>query len=157
MGKLKAQFLTPLQVEQVTEDDWRLLSPLRFYSRKLDRVLEIPAGFITDFASVPRWPFIYWFTGGTASAPAVLHDWFYRTNTEDITRAASDAVLKEAMEARGYWYARTWMMYLGVRIGGYWSYDKRRANVSVHSTGPTHPVPEVKLPSPGQAHQEVQS
>lgn len=127
--KIKAQFLTPLRVEQVTEDDWRLTHSLRYWSAILDRMVVVPAGFVTDFASVPRLPFIFWFAGDTAKAPAVIHDWFYRTNTEDITRATADAVFSEAMEAKGYWKIRTWAMWAGVRIGGYWSYDTRRAHV----------------------------
>ena len=133
-----AQFLTKLQVEQINEDDWQLLSSLKYYSLILDRELVVPMGFVTDFASVPRLPIIYWFTGGKANAPAVLHDWFYRTGTESVSRAQADAVLKEAMEARGYWYASSWMMYLGVRVGGYWSYETR----SIHSTEPIIKAPE---------------
>lgn len=129
MSGPKAQFLSKLRVEQVSEKDWVLLAPLRFYSAALGRMIEVPEGSVTDFASVPRLPFIYWFTGGTANAPAVLHDWFYRTNTEDITRAAADALLAEAMEAKGYWKVRSWFMWAGVRIGGYWSYETRRAHV----------------------------
>ena len=127
--KLKAQFLSTLRVEQVNERDWRLTAPLRFYSAKLGRLIEVPEGFVTDFQSVPRLPFIYWFTGNTAQASGVLHDWFYRTNTEDITRAAADDLLAEAMEALGYWPARTWFVWAGVRVGGYWSYDTRRADI----------------------------
>lgn len=133
----KAQFLSPLIVEQITEDDWRLAEPLRYLSPILGREVVVPKGFVTDFASVPRLPFIYWFTGNTASAPAVLHDWFYRTNTEDITRASADAILAEAMEARGYWKIRSWFMWAGVRVGGYWSYDERKAVI----VAPTVPKP----------------
>ena len=35
----------------------------------------------------------------------------------------------EAMEALGYWPARTWFVWAGVRVGGYWSYDTRRADI----------------------------
>ena len=129
----RAQFLSRLQVEQITEDDWRLLAPLRFYSVVLGRMLEIPAGFVTDFASVPRLPFIYWFTGGKADAPAVLHDYFYRTGTEEVSREQADAVLAEAMDTRGYWRIRTWTMWAGVRVGGYWSYETR----AVHPIEPS--------------------
>ena len=128
-----SEFLTKLRVEQVTEDDWVLLEPLVYSSELLGRKVTVPAGFVTDFASVPRLPFIYWFAGDTAKAPAVLHDWFYRTNTEDITRATADALLAEAMEVRGYWKIRSWLMWAGVRIGGYWSYDTRSTS-STHST-----------------------
>lgn len=130
---MASEFLTKLRVEQVTEDDWILLEPLVYYSELLGRKVTVPAGFVTDFASVPRLPFIYWFAGNTAKAPAVLHDWFYRTNTEDITRATADALLAEAMEAQGYWKLRSWLMWAGVRIGGYWSYDTRNTS-STHQT-----------------------
>lgn len=120
-----AAFLTPLRCEQVTEDDWILLAPLRYSSAVLDREIVVPEGFVTDFASVPRLPFIYWFTGGKAAAPATLHDWIYRDGAVDISRDQGDAVLAEAMEVRGYWRARTWMMWAGVRVGGAWSYKTR--------------------------------
>jgi len=130
--KPRAQFLSPLQVEQIDKDDWKLLAPLRFYSAVLDREIIVPKGFVTDFASVPRLPFIYWFTGGLAQAAAVIHDWLYRTETAFLTRAQADAVLAEAMAASGYWKIRSWFMWAGVRIGGYWSYETR----SIHSTEP---------------------
>jgi hypothetical protein len=122
---MKPHFQTPLEVRQLDAKNWELTAPLIFYSPTLERSVVVPTGFVTDFASVPRWPFIYWFTGGTAEAPAVLHDYFYRTNTEDLTRAGADALLAEAMDSVGYWKIRTWMMWAGVRIGGYWSYDTR--------------------------------
>jgi len=130
--KPRAQFLSPLRVEQIDEDDWKLLAPLRYYSALLDREVVVPAGFVTDFASVPRLPFIYWFTGNTAQAAAVIHDWFYRTGTESISREMADRLLAEAMQALGYWRVRVWFMWAGVRVGGYWSYETR----SIHSTEP---------------------
>lgn len=120
-----ARFRTHLWVDQVNENDWQLLAPLVFESDVLSRQIMVPLGFVTDFASVPRLPFIYWFTGGTAQAPAVLHDYFYRTGTEDVTRAQADALLAEAMEAQGYWKVRTWAMWAGVRLGGRWSFRSR--------------------------------
>jgi Protein of unknown function (DUF1353) len=132
-----AQFLTPLRCEQVTEDDWILLEPLRYYSAVLEREIAVPAGFITDYASVPRLPFIYWFTGGLAAAPAVLHDWLYRTDSQDVSRAQADAVLAEAMGVRGYWKARSWFMWAGVRIGGHWSFETRSAHAPSPLPEPT--------------------
>lgn len=127
---MKAKFLSALAVIQVTETDWQLVSPLVYWCEFLDRQLVVPEGFITDFASVPRLPFIYWFAGGATEAPAVLHDWFYRTNTSDLTREQADALLYEAIVARGYSRLRGWLMWAGVRVGGSWSYQKR----SKHTT-----------------------
>lgn len=129
MGEsLKAMFLSPLRVEQVDAKNWKILDELRYYSIELGRVIAVPVGFVTDFASVPRAPFIYWFTGGTAEAPAVLHDWLYRTGAESVTREQADAVFYEAINSREYyWKIRAWSMWAGVRIGGYWSYQSRDA------------------------------
>lgn len=124
--KIQAQFLTHLRVEEVDEKNWRLTSSLRYYSAVLDRVIVVPEGFVTDFASVPRLPFIYWFAGDTARKAAVIHDWLYRINTEKVTRAQADAVFAEAIRALGYWPAREWFMWAGVRVGGYWSYETRQ-------------------------------
>ena len=121
----KAEFLTPLRVEQVNDDNWRLTWPLRYWSALLQSLYEVPEGFVTDFASVPRMPFIYWFMGGKAEAPAVLHDWFYRTNSIEVTRDTADALLYESVTAAGYWRVRAWLMWAGVRIGGYWSFKER--------------------------------
>jgi len=127
---MDSKFLNALVVEQVDDDDWRLVRPLVYYSASLDRVIAVPDGFVTDFASVPRLPFIYWYTGGKAEAPAVIHDWLYRSGTQDVTREQADAVLAEAMESQGFWKFRSWMMWAGVRLGGHWAYQKR----SKHST-----------------------
>lgn len=124
---MKPKFLTPLRVEQISEKNWRLTEPLVFWSNVLDRQIVVPEGFVTDFASVPRWPFIYWFTGGLAQAPATLHDWLYRTRAEDVTRPQADDVIAEAMGARGYWKVRSWFVWAGVRIGGSSSYKTRTA------------------------------
>lgn len=129
---MTSKFLTTLRVEQINADDWLLTDPLVYWSELLDRQVVVPAGFVTDFASVPRMPFLYWFAGGQAEAAAVLHDWFYRTNTELPTRAQADALFYEAIVASGYWRIRAWAMWAGVRIGGYWSYETR----SKHSTEP---------------------
>ncbi len=122
---MKPQFLSPLRVEQVSEKNWRLTEPLGYWSKFLHRMIVVPAGFVTDFASVPRLPFVYWFTGGLAQAPAALHDWLYRTRAVSVTRAQADDVLAEAMVARGYWKFRAWFVWAGVRLGGASSYRSR--------------------------------
>ena len=137
-----AAFLTPLRCEQVTEDDWMLLAPLGFWSAILEREIVAPAGFVTDFNSTPRAPFIYWYTGGKAAAPAVIHDWLYRTDSQDVTRWYADAVLREAVKARGYWKARQWFMWAGVRVGGYWSFETRsKLELVVNSESPPLTAP----------------
>lgn len=76
-------------------------------------VYVVPAGYRTDFASVPRVPFAYWLAGSTAHRPAVLHDWL--VETAPVPRRRADDLFHEAMLSLGMprWRAR--LMHLAVR------------------------------------------
>lgn len=117
-------FVTPLRVEQLDDELWRLEQPLVYYSDKLQRSLAVPPGFVTDFASVPRLPFVYWLLGGRASKAAVVHDYLYRKNA-GVSRADADAIFVEAMQASGQAPWRQRLMWRGLRIGGGSSYHQR--------------------------------
>ena len=84
-------------------------------------VVEIPAGFVTDFASIPRalWPVLP--PTGKYGKAAVVHDYLYRT-VGVARRNEADAVLKEAMIALGVGFFTRWTIYSGVRAGGRFSY-----------------------------------
>ncbi len=74
---------------------WVVAEDFIFYSATLGRLVRVPAGFVTDLASVPRLPVVYWLTGGTADEAAVIHDFLYRDAT--TTKAEADSVFLEAM------------------------------------------------------------
>ena len=131
MGK----FLSALQVEQIDDSDanqegrgdWKLLSPL-IYLSDAGVTFTVPAGFITDFASVPRIPLIFDMFGDRADLAATLHDWLY---TADPTtklhpvpdRLTADNLLREACLAQGVDKFVADALYEGVRVGGasHWS------------------------------------
>lgn len=141
-------FLSDLEVKKVGEDKWMLLSPLEYASPYLDRIIVVPAGFIHDFASVPRAPFAFMLFGDTAHKAAVVHDWLYTTHCHpdaqvnepyintgkkgeyvagscdiSISRKDADAVFMEAVTSEeSGWRAK--MMWLGVRLGGGRSWKK---------------------------------
>jgi len=121
-------FLNALRVEQVSvePEEWELLAPLLFSSDVLNTIIEVPAGFRTDFASVPRIPFAYWIAGGTAETAAVIHDYLYRKRKTfpDLTRAQADLVFLEAMVASGVAYWRRQAMYAAVQCFGYWAWER---------------------------------
>ena len=103
---------------------WALQQPLVFDSAIAGRLI-IPAGFVTDFASVPRLPLVFLLAGDTAHEAAVVHDYLYRrapligTPPRPITRAEADAVFLEAMQATGIPAWRRRLMYAAVRAGGW--------------------------------------
>lgn len=109
-----ARFLTKLNVECIDDDRWRLVTPL-LYESDIAGTITVPAGFETDFASVPRLPVAYLFFGDEAHMAAVVHDYLCRYQT--VPRKTADKVFKEAMRVSGVGWKR-FPMYLAVRIYG---------------------------------------
>ena len=106
--------LTPL--ESNDGRNWRVDAPLSYVSSGGERI-DVPVGFITDLASVPRPLWVFWPPEGLYSEPAVIHDAMY--TQQKLTRVRADAILLEAMKDWGVpWYDR-WPIYAGVRAGGW--------------------------------------
>lgn len=113
--------------------DWKLLNEFIYVSKNGNKIT-VPAGFVTDFASVPkplRAVFESWGAYGYAS---VFHDWLCREKTyqhfigsfeagnkgympANATRAQADKLFYEIMEYSGVSTATRVLLYVGVRIG----------------------------------------
>jgi hypothetical protein len=119
-------FRTALDLREADEnqDDgkWMVCAPLIYASRYTApplatlRSFEVPVGFQTDLASVPRLPVVYLLCGGRATKPAVLHDYLYSTGL--VPREIADAIFREAMKSVCVPAAYRWLMWAGVRVGG---------------------------------------
>lgn len=124
-----SRFLTSLDVRLLSDaqnngsGSWMLMSPLLYESDVAARIINVPTAFETDFASVPRVPFVFDLVGDTAHAAATLHDYLYATG--ELPRATADAVLREAAIVSGVLPWRAWMMYLAVRTFGAPRYSKK--------------------------------
>ena len=122
-----AKFLTELDARLKDDDSiWVLDTPLIYESDVVGRI-EVPARFETDFASVPRVPFIYEAFGDKAHREAVLHDYLYRIDSvPQATYSQANEVFYEAMELRGKnWFVRHGM-WLGVVLGGWTAFHKKK-------------------------------
>jgi hypothetical protein len=110
-------FLTPLRLEASEPGLWVLLSPLIWDGEKR---YEVPAGFVTDLASIPRaFRWLLQQNGGSRRA-AVLHDYLYRNHL--TTRAEADALFRKALKAEGVNPVGGFLYWAGVRIGGWTAY-----------------------------------
>lgn len=125
-----AKFLSDLEGKWL-DDDARfcLDAPLIYESDVAGQTFVVPAGFVTDFASVPRVPVVYMLFGDRAHREAVVHDWLYQSHR--VSKGMADKVFKEAMAARGKGWFTRWGMYLGVVIGGRSSYKSGPARFTV--------------------------
>lgn len=121
-----SEFLTPLRVEKLHARSpqgralWQTLAPLVYHSDRLGRVLTVPTGFVTDFATVPRFlPISWWLAGDTAHAAATVHDYLYTYRaTEHVTKKDADRVFYEAMCLNGEPTWRRWLMWGAVSLFG---------------------------------------
>jgi hypothetical protein len=116
-------FLTQLSVRREDQRDigkWILNDALVYRSDVAGQVITVPAGFSTDFASVPRWlPLAFAWLGGHGDSAATVHDWLY--TMQPVSRRMADQVLREALRVS---YVARWripLFYWGVRLFG-WSH-----------------------------------
>lgn len=107
---------------------WKLVEPFVYEIGKLGsgNKIEVPAGFITDFASVPRGLWNIFPPWGVYGKAAILHDWLYQEQKR--TRAESDKIFLEAMKALGVSFLKRRLIYRGVRLGGWlaWRSHKKQ-------------------------------
>ena len=115
---MPAEFLSPLEVSREKTLGWRLLRPFIFKSEVLKQTIFVPAGYVTDFASVPRLPLAFLLTGDHAHAAAVVHD--YLVEYKVVPRKLADRVFLEAMEIEGIPKWRRALMYSAVRMYTAW-------------------------------------
>jgi len=110
---MKPMFLDPLVVEVVPEG-YRLTQPFR-YAHGLE-VLEVPAGFVTNFASIPRIARVLITGHGKDRYAATLHDYLYSIKYD---RREADAIFLEAMEVCKVGFFTRHAMHKAVRAAGW--------------------------------------
>ena len=124
-------FLTPLRFEDDGGLPFTLTEPLRYQSDVLGDEVCVPVGFRTDLASIPRGLWNVLPKVGKWDKAAVVHDalYFYGRipiQGRAVTKAEADAVLREAMTLDGVgWWAR-FVIYSGVRLGGFVAWNHYR-------------------------------
>lgn len=117
-------YFSPLQVEVLPGGRYyRLCKNFCVNYRRAVHV--VPAGFVTDFASVPRFLWSIFPPHGRYSPAAVFHDWLYQYGP--LTRAGADKAFLESMAALKVPLWQRLAMYAGVRLGGGVAWEKYRA------------------------------
>lgn len=102
---------TDVTVKQIGPETFELLEPLHYQGDTQN--FTIPAGFKTDFASVPR--IFTWLIPryGAYTKSAILHD--YLGSSGLISHADNDGIFRRTMRELGVSLLRRWMMWAAVR------------------------------------------
>jgi hypothetical protein len=115
-----------LTVSRVDADTWELVDELVYQGRR-ERFV-VPAGFRTDFASVPR--VVTWLVPrfGAYTLAAILHDWLCSEGIRsgEVTSREADGIFRRVMRESGVSVLRRWLMWAGV-LWGALTDERRRA------------------------------
>jgi hypothetical protein len=116
-------FLGNLDVRLIRDDaleEWMTLAPFGYQNE--DLTINVPAGFVTDFMSVPRIPLVYDILGNRGKRLGVIHDWTYKQAL--FPRRMCDDLLLEMGELCGFSRHEIWEVYVAVRMCGGPHYGK---------------------------------
>lgn len=113
-----SSFTAPLIVEKLGLRRWKTHRGFRYCVGSLDSDwrIDVPAGFETDFASIPR--ALWWLLppDGAYTQAAVLHDWLCKERK--YTRLRTSSIFHEAMQVLGVGRFTARAMFLAVQWFG---------------------------------------
>ena len=118
MPAMTSEFKTPLEVRLLPEGGkaiWMLITPLVYFSNVLQRNLEVPEGFVTDFVSFEP-------LKGVGIRSAVIHDFMYKTKC--VSKSKADKVFLEELEATGVPELMAHAMFTAVKLFGKTHYGR---------------------------------
>lgn len=121
-----SSFTEPLVAKKLTGRTWEIVKAFEYHvgSEGSGEVIKIPVGFITDFASTPRFTWILFPPDGQYSQAAVVHDFLYHIKI--YSRKMSDDIFKEAMKVLGVGWWKRGTMYNCVRLFGFFPWHSRK-------------------------------
>jgi hypothetical protein len=122
-------------------ENWFLVEDLDYEVRDTGKIVTVPAGFVTDFASIPRpfWSILP--TWGKYGPPAVVHDFLYWD--QRCTRDQADRILLVAMEESDVGFIRRFFIHRAVAWGGGFGWDE---NEDIREEGKTREIPNDMVP-----------
>jgi hypothetical protein len=97
----------------------KLLEALNYQGER--DLFKVPAGFVTDFASVPG--LFTWLVPryGRFTKAAILHDFLCDEAKEGrFIRSQADGIFRRVMRELGVGFIRRWVMWAAVRLGSGW-------------------------------------
>ena len=110
-----------MKIEYIGNNRWRLLESIGFEDVKNDYL--VPAGFITDFASIPRTVRVMFKYDTIYSRASVIHDYLYKYKDIDITkRKDADLLFLKIMKKDGVGLIKRHIIYRSVRMFGFLFY-----------------------------------
>ncbi|HGP2813971.1 TPA: DUF1353 domain-containing protein [Salmonella enterica] len=116
-----SRFTTPAILEMLDHYRWRVYEPFEFYlSDDNSDVISVPAGFVTDLATVPRIFRTLMPPDGKYAKAAIIHDYLYDKALR--TKQQADLIFLDGMTVLGVPKWKRAIMYQAVRLFGRGNY-----------------------------------
>lgn len=115
-------FTTPADLRMLDNYQWQLLESFEYHVGNFPSVdvIRVPAGTITDLASVPRVLWALFPPHGRWAKAAIIHDYLYSNAIG--SKVYADRTFLEAMQVLGVPKWRRLVMYAAVRLFGRGAY-----------------------------------
>lgn len=115
------EFLELIDMSNSEDPKFQLSTDVLYIFKFKDQVLtiEIPQGFKTDFASVPKNFRSIIGNVNKYNKCWLLHDWLYSKNCDfKVSRKEADDILKDLLDQKGMDSLDQWLTYTSVRLFG---------------------------------------
>jgi hypothetical protein len=118
-------FTEPLEVEYIDGRTWKLIAAFDYvldWKNEASQIINVPAGFVTDFASIPRalWDILP--PTGKYGKAAVIHDYLYVNGgnlpPDQFSKTDADRIFYEAMGILGVGQVTRYVMWQAVKVFG---------------------------------------
>src|SRR3990167_2908063 len=122
---IKDYFPDELRGKFIAKNQWAITEDFRYYSKTAGLVV-VPAGFVTDGASIPSilWGIVGSPWSGNYPGAAVIHDYVYCK--QEFKRVVCDKIFLEAMAVLGFNWGKRRLMYTALRMFGWLAWKKKR-------------------------------
>ncbi|QRN97599.1 DUF1353 domain-containing protein [Archangium violaceum] len=129
--------IRPVPVEPFADGhDWVVLRDVEYRIGNTREVIVVPAGFVTDFASVPRSFWAVYAPFGQYQWAAVVHDYLYWT--QGCSRDQADLIMRLAMAENGVSPVTREAIFRSVQLGGEGAWKE---NAAAKASGQVRFVP----------------
>lgn len=113
-----------IHVQDMGLERWQLTRSIIHYTRN-GEMLYIPKGFVTDFATIPKWLRWLFPKGQDDKLAFIVHDYLYTIGKTKEDRKEADKEMRYTQKSLGANRLRYTFMYLGVRVFGGYYFNKK--------------------------------